>query len=146
MARRKKKIHWIRFIFEILSPIFERSGYNAVWTENETNEWLMQVENGVVTSCSRTGGKCGWQLFSISRWDENDGRRLKGHLEIEFEKKRNCQIYWDDVVMFCYPKEYQLGIRKMQFEDVIEIDNLRELSELDKTYRELYEGEAKNEQ
>ena len=33
---------------EILTPEFERSGYNAVWTDGETDEWLMTVENGIV--------------------------------------------------------------------------------------------------
>ena len=33
---------------EILSPEFERSGYNAVWQEEETHEWMMTVEHGVV--------------------------------------------------------------------------------------------------
>ena len=108
----------------ILSPDFERSGYNAIWTDGETREWLMQVEDGVVRSCSRTGGRGGWQLFSISRWSAADGRRLRRHLETEFEEKQNRQIYWDDVPMFCYPEEYRLGIRPMRREDVIEIASL----------------------
>ena len=29
----------------ILSPEFELSGYNAIWCEGKTEEWLMQVEN-----------------------------------------------------------------------------------------------------
>lgn len=120
---------------EILSPEFERSGYNSVWTEDETDEWLQTVENGIVTSCSRTGGKRGWQLYSISRWNEADGQRLRGHLEIEFEQKQNRNIYWDDVAMFCYPKEYQLGIRPMQKGDLVEVDNLGELIALDSSYR-----------
>ena len=57
----------------------------------------MQVENGRVISCSRTGGKKGWQLYSISRWTAEDGTKLREHLEEEFEKNRNDQIYWDDV-------------------------------------------------
>jgi CTP:phosphocholine cytidylyltransferase-like protein len=65
----------------ILSPEFERSGYNAVWTDNETDEWLLEVKEGIVNSCSRTGGKGGWQLYSISRWSNEDGRKLKKHLE-----------------------------------------------------------------
>ena len=28
----------------ILSPEFEKSGYNAVWTDNDTDDWLMQAE------------------------------------------------------------------------------------------------------
>lgn len=129
---------------EILSPEFERSGYNSVWTDEETDEWLQTVENGYVTSCSRTGGRKGWQLYSISRWTAEDGRKLKHHLEVEFEQKRNRQIYWDDVAMFCYPDEYELGIRPMNKNDIIEVDNLSELIALDSSYKK-FEGEVKGE-
>ena len=108
----------------ILSPEFERSGYNSVWTDEKTDEWLQTVENGIVTSCSRTGGKGGWQLYSISRWTAEDGKKLKHHLEEEFQQKKNRQIYWDDVAMFCHSEDYQLGIWPMSAGDVIEVDNL----------------------
>ena len=124
---------------EILAPEFERSGYNSVWTDDETDEWLQTVENGIVTACSRTGGKGGWQLYSISRWTAEDGKKLKRHLEIEFEQKKNRQIYWDDVAMFCYPEEYQLGIRPMNKNDIIEVDNLSELIALDASYKKYVE-------
>lgn len=125
---------------EILSKEFSKSGYNSVWTDNETNEWLQTVEDGTVVSCSRNGGKKGWQLYSISRWSKEDGKKLKRHLEIEFEEKQNRQIYWDDVAMFCYPDEYQLGIKEMKKEDIIEVDNLEELAALDSSYQK-YLGE-----
>ncbi len=110
---------------DVLSPEFKKSEYNAIWTEKETKEWLMQVKNGKVIACSKTGGKAGWQLFSISRWTAEDGR--------------NRQLYWDDVVMFCHLKEYDLGIRPMKREDVIEIDNLKELVALDSNYKKYLE-------
>ena len=124
----------------VLSPEFERSGYNSVWTDAETDVWLQTVNDGIVTSCSRTGGKGGWQLYSISRWTAEDGKKLKHHLEIEFEQKHNRQIYWDDVVMFCYPDEYQLGIRPMDKDDITEVDNLSELIALDSSYRKYARG------
>ena len=120
----------------ILNPEFELSGYNSVWTDEETDEWLQTVEDGVVISCSRTGGKCGWQLYSISRWTKEDGKKLKHHLEIEFEEKLNRQIYWDDVAMFCYPNEYKLGVYPMNKEDIVEVDNFDELVALDPSYKE----------
>ena len=122
---------------KILAPEFDRSGYNAVWTDDETEEWLMTVEKGIVTSCSRTGGKGGWQLYSVSRWNEADGKRLKHHLELEFNEKYNRQIYWDDVVMFCHADEYELGIRPMNADDVLKIDNLEELIALDGSYKDM---------
>lgn len=121
----------------ILYPEFERSGYNSVWTDEVTDEWLQTVENGIVTSCSRTGGKGGWQLYSISRWTAEDGKKLKYHLEEEFEHKKNRQIYWDDVAMFCHSENYQLGIWPMSAGDVIEVDNLIELAALDKSYQNI---------
>lgn len=125
----------------ILSPEFERSGYNAVWTQEPTKEWLITVENGIVTHCSRTGGSKGWQLYSISRWTAEDGQKLRGHLEVEFEKKGNIGIYWDDVALFCYPREYELGIRQMNANDLIEIDGLEELIAIDGSYSK-YIGES----
>lgn len=124
----------------VLRPEFERSGYNCVWTDSETDEWLLTLENGIVKSCSRTGGQSGWQLYSISRWTAEDGRRLKAHLELEFEEKQNRQIYWDDVALFCHPEEYQLGIMEMRSGDIIEVDSLHELVELDKSYQKYLNG------
>ncbi len=120
---------------------FERSGYNCVWTDEETDEWLLTVRDGLVTHCSRTGGKGGWQLFSVSRWTAADGKKLKAHLELEFEVKQNRQIYWDDVALFCHPRDYQLGIRPMKPEDVREIDSFQELVAIDSSYAE---NEEKN--
>ena len=118
----------------ILAPQFERSGYNVVWQPDETSEWMLTVENGVITSCSRTGGKNAWQLYSISRWSREDGEMLRRHLELEFEEKQNRQIYWDDVALFCHPEDYELGIREMRSGDIIEIDDLQELAALDAAY------------
>lgn len=128
---------------EILHADFTHSGYNCVWTEGHTDEWLMTVdEQEKVIHCSRTGGKKGWQLYSISRWNKEDGQRLARHLEQEFDVKQNRQIYWDDVAMFCYPEEYELGIYPMEKTDIVEIDNLEELLELDPSYQSILdEGE-----
>jgi len=121
----------------ILESSFERSGYNAVWTDEHTDEWLMEVKDGIVTHCSRTGGQHGWQLYSISRWNKEDGQKLKKYLEMEFIDRKNTQIYWDDIAMFCHPEKFQLGIKKMQADDVIEVDNLSELIALDESYEDM---------
>ena len=118
-----------------LAPEFERSGYNCVWREQETTEWMLTVKDGIVQHCNRTGGNHGWQLFSVSRWTAEDGRKLKRHLEIEFEERHNSQIYWDDIALFCYPQEYELGICEMQEGDIIEVDSLEELVTIDPGYR-----------
>ena len=118
---------------QVLDPHFSRSGYNAVWCNGETDEWLLEVRDGLIKNCSRTGGSHGWQLYSISRWTKEDGERLKTLVEYEFDLG-NRQIYWDDVPLFCHFDQFSLGIREMQKGDVIEIDSLKELSEIDSSY------------
>lgn len=128
---------------QVLSSEFDRSGYLAAWTDTHTDEWLLTVQGNIITSCSRTGGERGWQLFSVSRWNKEDGRRLRKHLEIEFEQKQNRQLYWDDIALFCYPDEYRLGIFKTKQGDILEVDSLDELAALDHSY-EKYLHEEEN--
>ena len=119
---------------KILDPNFEKSGYNCVWSEEHTDEWLLQVEKNTIVSCSRNGGEKGWRLYSISRWSQEDGQKLKADLEYQFEVEKNYDIYWDDVALFCSPQNYDLGIREMNLDDVIEIDTIDELRLVDKSY------------
>ncbi len=121
---------------DILNPEITKSGYSCIWTEKETDEWLLTLdENKKVISCSRTGGKKGWQLFSISRWTKEDGLKLKKFLEEEFEVKKNDQIYWDDVAMFCHPESFDLTVYPINKGDIIEIDSFSELCEIDNSYK-----------
>ena len=119
---------------KILNPNFEKSEYNCVWSEKYTDEWLLQVEKNTIVSCSRNGGEKGWRLYSISRWSQEDGQKLKADLEYQFEVEKNYDIYWDDVALFCSPQNYDLGIREMNLDDVIEIDTIDELRLVDKSY------------
>lgn len=119
---------------DILSPSFTVSGYNATEVTSYTDEWVMSVENGVVTSCSRNGGDRGWQLYSISRWCREDAIKLKKFIELEFEKNERRDIYWDDIPMFIHFNDFKLGIRVMQSGDMVEIDSLEELKIIDPKY------------
>ena len=121
---------------DALNPEFSISGYDVTWCDGDTKEWLLEVEDGVIKSCSRTGGSHGWQLYSISRWSAEEGRRLAGHVAREFESG-NRDIYWDDVVLFCYPEEYSLGVYEIKPGAVKEIDSLEELAAVDHYYGEI---------
>lgn len=119
---------------KILDPYFEYSGYNAIWTDTYTNEWLMTLDNGIVVKCNKNGGSQGWQLFSISRWNKQDAKKLKKYVIEEFITHKNSQLYWDDIPMFYHLNDFHLGIKKMNREDIIEIDSLDELIAIDSTY------------
>ena len=120
---------------EILDAGIDKSGYSGAWTETDTDEWLMEVNRGIITKCDRNGGRRGWQLFGISRWTGEDGKKLKKHLEIEFEEKKKHNLYWDDVPMFRHKDEYELQLYPIERGDIIEIDNFEELVRIDGSYK-----------
>ena len=76
---------------KILDPSFERSGYNCVWTDSQTDEWLMTVKDGVVTSCSRTAEQvlAALQHLTLVR---RRRQKLRQHLEIEFEQTKPSDL------------------------------------------------------
>lgn len=120
----------------ILDPNFIKSGYNCIWTDKPTKEWVLTLNDyGRVVACSRVGADYGWQLYSVSRWNKEDGKRLKKHLEYEFIEKKNRQIYWDDVALTYHLNEYDLGILEMRKDSIIEIDDYEELLSIDSSYR-----------
>jgi len=121
----------------VLSTEIIKSGYNVVWTDDKTDEWVLKVDGEIISSCLRTGGDHAWQLFSISRWSKEDGQKLKKHLEIEFDERFNRDIYWDEIALFYHRNDYSLGIYPMKFGDVLEIDSLKELSVFDSSYKDL---------
>ena len=125
----------------ILFTEFINSGYNCVWQENDSKEWMLTLDDRFkVLSCSRNGGNHAWQLYGISRWTTEDGMKLKELLELEFKEKKNTQIYWDDIAMFKHFDRFNLHGYPMHKGGVKEIDSLDELIEEDNSYRS-YKGE-----
>ena len=129
---------------DVLSTKFNKSGYNCTWTDDFTNEWVLSTdENEIINSCSRVGGRKGWKLYSISRWSKQDGNKLKQYLIEEFDRKKNINIYWDDIALFCYPKDFELSVYKMKQDDVVEVDSLEELIQIDSSYNYILERKEK---
>ncbi|MBO4899345.1 MAG: phosphotransferase [Lachnospiraceae bacterium] len=118
----------------ILHPDFDISGYSAALIDGYSDEWILTVDGGIITECSRDGGTAGWRLFSVSRWNREDGRLLRQLVEREFANKHNTDIYWDDIAMFCYPDLFQLGIDPVRAGGIIEIDTYDELLQYDHSY------------
>lgn len=112
---------------QILRPEFVKSGYCCAAIRERTQEWVLQVKNNTVVSCSRNGGEHGWQLFGISFWNEQDGYKLAEYVERDIKVADYQQLYWDDIAMFLHPQCFDLGIREINKNDIYEIDNVRDL-------------------
>lgn len=122
----------------ILQPYFDASGYCCSWIDSENNgEWILKIEDEKIIGCDRNGKSTGWQLHSVSFWTKNDAAKLKKHLEEEFLVNRDQSIYWDDIVIFLHPEDYDLKIKKIASRDLIEIDSLSDLAAVDRSYERI---------
>ena len=119
---------------DVLSPYFDISGYNVTKVSSHTDEWVLTVQDDIVTSCSTNGGDKGWQLYSVSRWTRDDAKKLKEYITIEFEINKRRDIYWDEIPMSIHFNDFKLGISVMDKDDIIEIDSIEELKKMDSKY------------
>lgn len=110
----------------------ERSGYMAAWKEPAT-EWLLDVKGKRIQSYDKKGGRDGYQLFGISVWNEEDGKKLAEDIRRMVEVKGNTGIYWDEVALGKLD-QYYLEVKEIGENDICEIDNLEELIRMDSSY------------
>jgi len=101
--------------------------------KNRTDDWCFTVKDGIITE-EKVGGINCWQMVGISYWDETDGRKLCEHIKAAYEMPGGKERYWEQVPLSIFRDQYQVAVRPCDSEDVIEIDTIRELKALDKSY------------
>ena len=115
----------------ILKPKGTSSGYVCRWNEGESKEWLLGLDlQNRILSCSRDGGKRGWELMSVSFWNKEDSARLRKLVEFEYKGQRKTDIYWDDVAMFLHREEFRLVGYPIEEGALIEIDSFDEYQQI----------------
>lgn len=108
------------------------SGYIAAWND-QCKEWLLDLEDGVIKNCQISGeGSC-YQLYGISLWNKEDGECLASLIEQEYNNK-NWGMYWDEIPLFKYKDKFELHIREISSDALMEIDTFDELVAIDKSY------------
>ena len=118
----------------ILDNRIEKSGYLATW-QHEVPEWELKVIDNTIQSCNISGGgRDNYRLWGISMWTEEDGARLSELVRRQFEDAGDWSIYWDEIALFKYSDQFDLGIREIKIGDIIEIDSFKELVAIDPSY------------
>ena len=120
---------------KILDPAISKSGYCACWME-DTPEWALKLKDGTITSCSIEGGKDCYRLWGISMWTARDGAKLAELIRKQIEDIGDWSIYWDEIALFESISEFDLGIREIGENDIIEIDTFEELVKHDPSYKD----------
>ena len=116
----------------ILAPQIEKSGYLASWMELVT-EWLLTMNGNRIVDYGKEAAQPGYRLWGISMWNEQDGSMLAADIAREYEAG-NWNQYWDEVALRQCREKYDLGIRRISQDAIMEIDTVRELADVDKSY------------
>lgn len=98
-----------------------------------TDDWCMITKKGYISKMC-IGGKNCHLMFGLSYWSEEDGIRLKHHIEAVYHSPGGKERYWDQVAIENYSKEYKIGVRSYTFDDIMEIDTFKELCAIDPAY------------
>ena len=80
-------------------------------------------------------GKPGIRLWGVSLWNEEDGKMLAELVKSEFESG-NKDIYWDEIPLFIHKDKFNIGVRMIPDDAIMEIDSYDELLEIDPSYRQ----------
>ena len=98
-----------------------------------SDDWCFDVEKGMIVN-QKVGGTDCYQMVGISYWSEEDGRKLAEHIKEAYEMPGGKELYWEQVPLKIFKKEYKVEICACKSEDIIEIDTFRELKAIDKSY------------
>lgn len=118
----------------ILNPYFEHSGYAGIEIHHQTAEWLMVTDENRFVQYSTKGGNTGWQLFGVCHVSEEDGQLIQKCMEEEYIRKKNYDIWWDEIALFLYKEHFKFQVHPIQWGDIVEYDTFRELCEADPSY------------
>lgn len=98
-----------------------------------SDDWCFDVEKGIIIN-QKVGGTDCYQMVGISYWSEEDGKKLAEHIKAAYEMPGGKELYWEQVPLKIFKKEYKVEICECKSEDIIEIDTFRELKAIDKSY------------
>ena len=99
-----------------------------------SDDWCFKTKDLSIQSV-HIGGEDVYQMVGISYWNQKDGLQLSEDIEKTYSKEDGKSKYWDEVMLVDFKENYEVKVKPIQFEDIIEIDTYDELKEIDQTYQ-----------
>lgn len=109
-----------------------RSNYLGVPCER-TDDWCFIMDKDKISG-TQVGGFNTYKMVGISYWTNNDGKKLSECLKKIYDSPGGKKRYWDTVPLEYCKDDFNLVVRKCNFDDFIEIDSFNELKSVDSTY------------
>lgn len=111
--------------------------YYSACKENLVGEWILKYDNdqkifGV--DIGKEGDKPNYIMSGASFWTEKDGRLIAKKVEEVVNKGDFRDLYWDNIAVDNL-KDMNVYIKKIESNDIFEIDSLEDLEYLKRTLK-----------
>ncbi len=116
---------------KIIQKYHYTSNFLAIKKER-TDDWCFEVDKDNYITKEKVGGFNCYQMVGISYWNKEDGERLKEDIKTVYEMPGGKERYWEQVPLMDF--KYKVQVIECNEEDAIEIDTLKELRAIDKSY------------
>lgn len=101
----------------------------------ETDDWCYGMLDGCLTDY-RKGGTCCYNYYGISYWTPEDCEKLAADFPAAAGAPGGTDLFWEFVPFVLMKDRYRVEVRECRKADIMEIDNYRELAQLDPVYAE----------
>ena len=118
---------------DIIRKYEKYSNYLGIWVD-ETDDWRLEITDNRVTGMSQ-GGRDTYLMVGLSYWTQEDGKSFSEDIEALYSREEGKQMYWDDVVLTAFNEHYNIIARPCTLDDITEIDSIKELAEIDSSYK-----------
>ena len=108
--------------------------YSAIYTDGETNEWCLDIDDQDWITGVKIGGSQKWFMLGHVFWSEEFSKRFLEILEAEYDMEETKGKLWEAIYME-HLDTLNLKVRKYNSDFIYEFDSLDELREFDETYK-----------
>ena len=110
-----------------------RAYYSAVYTDHNTEEYCLTVNNKDLIIGVTIGGECGWYMLGHVYFDRKFSRQFIEILKKEYVHMQTKLELWENLYMR-YIDELEMYIRRYDSSVIHEFDSLDELRNFDQDY------------
>ncbi len=113
---------------------FQTSCYFGKMVSGHSDDWVFDTdENGRITRVGKVGDDR-YNMVGVSRFLKDDARLLGRLIRNAYGREGYKDLFWDDVVNDNLDKLY-LTVHEVKGSQITEIDTVRELADVDDSYR-----------
>ena len=102
---------------------------------DKSDDWCFKVDEDLRINEVLIGGEDVYQMVGISYWDAQDGKQLGVDVEAFYKQVGGPARFWDEVSLIDYKDHYNVYVKPVNADDIIEIDTYEELVAIDSNYQ-----------